>query len=146
MGQQREYIESGGFSSYLYTQKEDTIVASNGVEGKVVEKIEGSAYDGLPIFSNTSEVYFKRNPQGEIIQARIYKDRKPVCDFDWDHAHTNKSGEKFEAGVVHVQSFEQKNDGTWKRISNKARYMSNEEMERYGELIKKANPNAKLRP
>ena len=57
MGQQREYIESGGFSSYLYIQQGDTIVAANGVEGKVVDKIEGSSYDGLPIFSNTSEVY-----------------------------------------------------------------------------------------
>ncbi len=146
MGQQREYIESGGFSSYLYIQQGDTIVAANGVEGKVVDKIEGSSYDGLPIFSNTSEVYFKRNQKGEIIQARIYKDRKPVCDFDWDHSHTNKNGEKFEAGVVHVQSFKQKSDGSWMRVSNKARYMSNEEMERYGELIKKANPKAKLRP
>lgn len=146
MGLQREYIESGGFSTYLYTQQGDTVVASNGVEGKVVEKIEGTAYDGLPIYSNTSEVYFKRNAQGKIIQARIYKDRKPVCDFDWDHTHTNKPGEKFEEGVVHVQPFRLKPDGTWKRESKKARYMSLEEMRRYGELIKKANPNVKLRP
>ena len=47
MGIQREYIESGGFSTYLYYQSGDTIVSSNGVEGKVVVKIEGSSYDGL---------------------------------------------------------------------------------------------------
>lgn len=147
MGLQREYIESGGFSTYLYYQDGETIVTSNGVEGKVVAKIEGTAYDGLPIFSNTSEVYLKRDKNGEIVQARIYKDRKPVCDFDWDHLHKNKKGgESFERGVVHVQEFKQKPDGTWYRDSRHARYMSPDEMKRYGELIKKANPNAKLRP
>lgn len=90
MGLQREYIESGGFSTYLYYQDGETIISSNGVEGKIVAKIEGTAYDGLPIFSNTSEVYLKRNKDGEIVQARIYKDRKPVCDFDWDHHHKTK--------------------------------------------------------
>lgn len=146
MGLQREYRESGGFSSYLYAQRGDTIVASNGVAGKVVAKIDGSAYDGLPIFSNTSEVYFKLDSSGEIIQARIYKGRKPVCDFDWGHSHINKDGEKFECGVVHVQVFKQKTDGAWVRESKKARYMSPEEMERYGELLKKSNSKVKFRP
>lgn len=147
MGLQREYIESGGFSTYLYYQDGKTIATSNGVERKVVSKIEGTAYDGLPIFSNTSEVYLKRNKNGEIVQTRIYKDRKPICDFDWDNPHKNKkSGESFEKGVVHVQEFKQKPDGAWYRDSRHARYMSPDEMKRYGELIKKANPNAKLRP
>lgn len=147
MGLQREYIKAGGFSSYLYTQKGETIVSSNGVEGKVVEKIDGAAFDGLSIYSNTSEVYFKRGHKGEIIQARIYKDRKPVCDFDWGHPHTNKgSKESFEKGVVHVQEFIQKPDGSWSRNSHKARYMSPAEMARYGELLKKVNPTVKLRP
>lgn len=96
MGSQKMYIKDGGFSQYLYRQVGEIIKASNGVEGKVVEKIEGTAYDGLPTFSNTREVYFKTNGKGEIIQARIYKDRMPICDFDFDHEHTNaKSGEKF---------------------------------------------------
>lgn len=147
MGLQREYIEIGGFSTYLYYQDGETIVSSNGVEGKVVVKIDGSSYDGLPIYSNTSEVYFKRNKDGEIIQARIYKDRKPVCDFDWDHSHRNrKNGESFDKGIVHVQEFKQKPDGSWFRDSKRARYMSPDEEKRYGELIKRANPNVKLRP
>lgn len=146
MGSQREYIALGGFSTYLYKQDGDTIIASNGVEGKVVEKIEGTAYDGLPLFSNTSEVYLKKNGKGEIVQARIYNGRKPVCDFDWDHEHQNKTGEKFDKGVVHVQSFKQMSDGSWKRLDKKARYMSDQEIARYGELIKLVNPNAKLRP
>lgn len=147
MGNQRNYNASGGFSQYLYAQKGDIITASNGVEGKVVEKINGSSYDGLPTFSNTREVYFKINDKGEIIQARIYKNRKPVCDFDFDHEHTNpKSGEKFKPGTVHVQEWKQKQNGDWHRDSKHARYMSNEEIKRYGELLKKANPNIKLRP
>lgn len=147
MGLQREYIEAGGFSSYLYTQKGESIMASNGVEGKVVEKIGGTAFEGLPIYSNTSEVYFRRNTDGEIIQARIYKDRKPVCDFDWGHPHTNKhSKEYFEKGVVHVQEFIQKPDGSWIRYSHRARYMSSDEITRYGELLTKANPKVKLLP
>lgn len=147
MGSQRKYNPSGGFSEYLYIQKGDVIRASNGVEGKVVEKIDGSSYDGLPIFSNSREVYFKVNDKGEVVQARIYKDRKPVCDFDFDHEHTNpKSGERFQSGVVHVQEWKQKPNGDWYRDSKHARYMSNVEMLRYGELIKLVNPDVKLRP
>ena len=146
MGQQRQYLENGGFSSYLYTQRGDTFVASNGVEGKVVEKIDGTAFDGLPLYSNTSEVYLKRDAQGNIIQARIYKDRKPVCDFDWNHEHTNKkTGEVFPQGTVHVQEFKPKN-GTYVRDSKNARYMSDAEISRYGELIQMVCPWARLRP
>lgn len=141
------YNPEGGFSNYLYIQKGEILKASNGVEGKVVEKIEKTAFDGLPTFSNTQEVYFKVNENGEVTQARIYKDRKPVCDFDFDHEHTNpKSGETFYPGTVHVQEWKQKANGDWYRDSRHARYMSNDEMTRYGELIKLANPNVKLRP
>lgn len=146
MGNQRMYNPEGGFSDYLYTQRGDIIRASNGVEGKVVEKINGSSYDGLPTFSKTGEVYFKVNDNGEIIQARIYKDRKPVCDFDFDHEHTNSNGEKFHSGTVHVQEWKQKPNGNWYRDYKHARYLSNDEISRYGELIKLANPNVKLRP
>ena len=101
MGQQKDYIKEGGFIRYLYYQDGDIIVASNGVSGKVVKKINGTPFDGLPLFSKSSEVYFKTNPDGIIVQARIYRNRKPVCDFDWDHEHTNrKSGEHFEVGIV----------------------------------------------
>lgn len=146
MGDQRRYIATGGFSAYLYVQGGDTIVASNGVSGKVVAKINGTGYDGLPTLSNTSEVYFKCNAQGEIVQARIYKDRKPIMDLDWDHPHENNNGEKFPEGVVHVQLWKEGANGKLIRDSGHARYMNNDEMSRYGELIHIANSNAKLRP
>lgn len=125
---------------------DDIIEASNGVVGKIVEIIDKTAYDGLPILSNTSEVYFKANANKEIIQARIYKNREPVCDFDWDHDHTNKNGEKFEAGTVHVQPFKKDAKGNWKRDDKHARYLSDDEIKRYGELLKIANPKIKLKP
>lgn len=147
MGTQRTYREEGGFSTFLYHQVGKTIIAPNGVEGKVMEKIDGTPYDGLPLFSDTSEVYLKANAKGDIVQARIYKNRRPVCDFDWEHEHTNKrSGEKFLAGTVHVQNFKQMPNGTWVRDCQHARYMSPSEMERYGPLLKMINPGVKLRP
>lgn len=125
MGLQREYLESGGFSAYLYTQKGNDIVASNGIVGKVVEKIEGTAFDGLPTFSNTSNVYLKRNKEGQIVQARIYENRKPVQDFDWDHEHENKkTREKFPKGIVHVQEWHKNADGKWVRDRRHARFMN----------------------
>lgn len=145
MGTQRMYLEEGGFSAYLYDQDGATIVASNGVEGKVIYKIEGNQYDGLPTLSNSSEVYLKKDGEGNIVQARIYKDRKPVCDFDWNHPHENANGEKFPEGVVHVQPWIKDAKGYYRRDYKHARYMSNEEIARYGELIKLANPHAKLR-
>lgn len=69
-----------------------------------------------------------------------------MCDFDWDHHHTNRSGEIFKSGIVHVQLFKQTENGKWFRDSKNARYMSNEEMLRYGELLKLANSKVKLRP
>lgn len=35
MGMQRLYYDSGGFSKYLYHQVGETIIASNGIEGKI---------------------------------------------------------------------------------------------------------------
>lgn len=115
---QRLYNESGGFSEYLYHQVGETIVASNGVEGKIVEKIDKASYDGLPILSNTSEVYFKTNANGEIIQARIYKDRKPVCDFDWDHNHTNKMAKNLRKGLFMYNPLRRMPKVTGKEMTN----------------------------
>lgn len=147
MGNQRLYCPEGGFSAYLYHQVGETLVAPNGVEGKIVEKIDArNAFDGLPTLSNTSEVYLKQNMNGEIVQARIYSNRMPMADFDWDHSHINANGQHFEAGVVHVQPWKQNADGKWVRDSKHARYLTEKEVERYGPLLRKINPNLKFRP
>jgi len=146
MGNFKYYIETGGFTPFLYYQVGDTITAANGVQGKVVDKISDydtkDYHDSLPIYSNTSEVYFKKSDKGGhlVEQARVYIDRKAALDFDWGHAH----GEHSE-GVVHVHVWHQDSKGNWVRSSN-PRYMNNSEIARYGNLIKKANPKARLRP
>jgi hypothetical protein len=146
MGNQREYRQSGGFSSYLYYQVGESISSSNGVVAKVVAKVNGSPFEGLPTFSNTGSVYLKVDKDGNVIQARIYKNRNPVCDLDWDHSHKNANGQTFEKGVVHVQEFTQNTKGEWKRQSKKARYLSDEEILRYGELLRKLKSDIKFRP
>lgn len=121
-------------------------MASNGVEGKVIAKIGDAKYDGLPILSNTSEVYIKRSSKGELIQIRIYKDRKPVIDLDWDHGHRNADGRLFHIGVVHVQKWYLDKNGKYCRDNKHARLMNNSEMKRYGPLIKTIRKDIKLRP
>lgn len=133
-------MPTGGFSEYLYHQIGDTITA-NGISGKVIAKYDGDPeHDGLPIYSNTSKVYFKLGDGGKVEQARIYDGRKAVFDFDWGHPH-----HQFDKGVVHVHEHGVNKKGRWERSIKPVRYMNNEEMTKYGELLKKANPDVKFR-
>jgi hypothetical protein len=146
MGTQRTLVKSGGFSSHCYYSVGQPICTSNGIVAKVVKKINETPFDGLPIFSDTGEVYLKADINGNVIQARIYRNRCPVCDFDWDHPHKNANGERFEEGVVHVQEFKLNANGEWKRLGKKARYMTDDEIARYGELLRKLKSDIKFRP
>ena len=119
----------------------DTISA-NGISAKVVEKInKDDSAQGLPAFSNTSDLYFgKGKKSGEIIQLRLYKNRKAYMDFDWGHPHGD-----FPTGKVHVHFYEFDATGKLQKIKGKDRLMNNAEIKKYGPLIKKANPKAKFR-
>jgi len=145
MGDLKNFNPDGGFDEYLYHQVGDTITASNGVQGKVINKNEDtmdeSFHDSLPLYSNTSEVYFKRSDEypHEIEQARVYIDRKAALDFDWGHAHGSH-----EKGVVHVQEWYLDHRNRWVR-SKVERGLNNDEIKRYGELLRLANPNVRLR-
>lgn len=143
MGNIREYIQSGGFSQYLYKQVGDIITASNGIQGKKIIQIDNNnGHYSLPIHSNHSNIYFKQNDStGEIEQARVYVNRLAAFDFDWGHVHDN-----FPIGIVHVQSWRKNKHGAWIRDSKSARYMTDEEIHKYGELLKLASPNIKFRP
>jgi len=116
------------------------------MQGKVVDKYAINPNDkfhsSLPIYSNNSEVYFKKSDKGKhyVEQARVYSNRKAALDFDWGHTHG-----KHQKGVVHVHVWHQDGKGHWVRGAN-PRCMNNDEIARYGNLIKKANPNARLRP
>lgn len=99
----------------------------------------------LPQYSNTCDMYFRKNDKGEVIQGKLYMGRRMVLDFDWGHEHKNKkSHEVFPVGVVHVQFYTITPKGTPNRHSNEARLMTKEEIEKYGKIILYYNPNAKF--
>ena len=144
MGDIKNYNEAGGFDEYLYYQDGDILTASNGIQGKVVNDFseqflkdeEKTFHESLPMFSNTSEVYFKRSDEaGHVIeQARIYINRRATLDLDWGHAH----GEH-ELGFVHVHEWRLNKHGKWVRGGN-PRKMTEKEIARYGELLLLAYP------
>ena len=151
MGNQREYIKSGGFSQYLYEDhKAFTPQTVNGVHGKVVHYIlDGNTeHTGLPAYANTSDMYFRVGLNGEVVQGKLYLDRRHCIDFDWGHIHVNRIGDgrKFPKGVVHVQIYPVDKYGKATRMSNNARYMTDEEIAKYGGIIRAFNPNVKFRP
>lgn len=148
MGNQREYISSGGFSVYLYEDSPKwTTKIINGIRGKVVKLITDriGTHSGLPSYANNSDMYLRVGHDGNVIQAKLYKDRKHCLDFDWGHQHKNK-GDKtvFPKGIVHVQAYSVSDIGI--RYSNNARLMTESEIAKYGPLLKAFNPNVKFRP
>lgn len=149
MGNQQEYIESGGFSQYLYKDHyKFSAKEINGVRGKVVldQRDPNGQHYSLPSYANTSDMYFKAAKDGEVIQGRLYIDRKSVLDFDWGHTHTNSSdGKVFTKGTIHVQKYNVDSKGKLIRHSNNARLMTDTEIKKYGPIIKAYNPNVKFR-
>ena len=140
MGGARYYREDGGFSQYLYRQVGQTFYYG-GLKCKIIEKTTGqNSHDGLPLYSNTSDVYLRIDPDsGKVGQARVYKDRKAALDFDWDREHKN-----FPKGVVHVHEYEEV-DGKLRRKPGEPRLMTDEEIEKYGPILKQADPDVKFR-
>lgn len=147
MGSARNYLSGGGFSEYLYeTVGEARFI--NGVRAKVVKlkTDKDGTHTSLPFFANTSDMYLHLGNENQPCQARLYINRQSCLDFDWGHVHRNSDGTIFPKGVIHVQSYSVKPDGSIVRNSCKARYMSEREIEQYGAIIKAFNPNVKFRP
>lgn len=117
----------------------------NGVKGRVVKKVgDPDTHSNLPYYSNTSDIYFRKNKDG-VCQGRVYIGQKKYLDFDWSHQHKNKDGRVFPKGVVHVQLWKENPDGTFSRLSNSARLMNNKEMKKYGPILKAFCPTVKMR-
>ncbi len=118
----------------------------NGVKGKLIKRRgDPDDHTNLPMFAKTSDVYFRQNKKG-VCQARVYINQSVSIDFDWSHAHNNKGDKRnFPAGVIHVQIWVKQKDGSIKRLSNDARFMNNDEIKKYGPLIKKFCPTVKFR-
>lgn len=147
MGNQKQYIENGGFTEYLY-QDESPKVTINGVTGKIISNVADPTgmHDGLPTYSNSSDMYFKKGRDGWASQARIYINRKLCLDLDWSHSHRNPDGTVFPKGVIHVQAYQVDSKGNITRLSHQARLMTDAEIIKYGPIIKHFNPNVKFRP
>lgn len=79
MGGQKYYKAEGGFVQYLYHQV-GIVTADNGISAKVVEKINKEDHaQGLPAYSNTSDIYLKKGKEsGDIIQAEFIKTGKRI--------------------------------------------------------------------
>lgn len=152
MGGQKQYIETGGFSEYLYEQIGDT-VRMNGLQAKMIKlkSDKDGTHSGLPSFANSSNVYLRQGLDGLACQAKRYESRRMIIDYDWSHVHKNKSdGRVFPVGVVHVQKYEYigkdaNGNAIFRRLSNEARHLNNEEMKTIGPILKKFNPNVKFR-
>ena len=121
-------------------------VTINGVKGHLIKKVgDSDTHTNLPFYSHPSDVYFRQSTYG-VCQARVFVGQKPYLDFDWSHTHKNKGdGRKFDRGTVHVQVWKQNKDGTFTRLSDDARSMSNHEMKKYGPILKYFCPTVKLR-
>lgn len=150
MGNQNEYIKSGGFSANLYRDhKGFPVLEINGLRGKVLldQRDPDGQHYRLPTYSNTSDMYFKVNKEGEVIQGRFYIDRKSVLDFDWGHNHKNAKGDgkTFSKGTVHVQKYAIDSQGRPDRQSDSARLMTDSEIQKFGPLIKAFNSNVKFK-
>ena len=146
MGNQREYIPGGGFSQHLY-KDESPKVTINGITGKMISLVADptGTHAGLPTYSDTSDIYFKKGKDGKASQAKVYTDRKTVLDFDWSHTHKNSDGRVFPKGTVHVQVYRVNDDGSLTRLSKDARFMSNFDMKTYGPILKYFNKDIKFR-
>lgn len=147
MGGQRQYNPDGGFSQYLYGTIPGSTVTINGIKGKMIYKItdKSQMHNGLPKYADTSDMYFRKGEDGLASQAKVYVDRKMTLDFDWNHVHKNSDGTVFPKGTVHVQVYKIDDKGNVVRLSEKARYMSPEEIKLYGPIIRHFNPNVKFR-
>ncbi len=121
-------------------------VTINGIRGHLIKrKGDSDTHTNLPFYANTSDVYFRQNVYG-VCQARTYIGNKLHLDFDWSHEHINKDdGRVFHKGTIHVQIWQEQNNGTFKRLSNEARSMSNYEMKKYGPILKYFCPSVKFR-
>lgn len=142
MGGARAYNPAGGFHFKDFEQVGDTIYYK-GLVGKILRKVDGSS-SGLPSRSGKSDFYaLPGKKTGEIVQVKLYKDRLQSIDFDWGHIHIEGKGKNktiFPEGVVHAHEYAKgERTGT-------TRYMSNEEINFFGDLFKSLNPSVKFRP
>lgn len=141
MGSGRTYNPQGG------VYKEDWSFKGESYGNvKVIYNDIDSRTNGLPLYSNTSDAYLKKM-RGRIVQLRMYKNRKASIDIDIEQVgeHTNKNGTKIQGFIAHVHEWGYNKRGEWLR-SKTARLMTDNEIKKWGGLLRTANPNIKFKP
>ena len=152
MGNPRMMLPNGSFSQYLYCDHETWAkIELNGIKAKVIRNIsdQNGYHTSLPLAAGTSAMYLRLDKFGNPVQARLYVNRYSSIDFDWGHSHYNNpkkggDGKVFNKGVVHIQEYKIKSDGTVERISYNARLANDEEINKYGEILKSFAPKIKF--
>lgn len=147
MGGQNYYKAEGGFSQYLYKHVGDTIEV-NGIRAKVIEYIgTKNHHEGLPYFSNTSDMYLKiADNQSHVEKAIVYIDRHAAFEFDWGHEHKNikGNGKSFPEGVVHVHELERYGNSVCRKPTD-ARLLTAAEIKKYSKILKIVYPKIKFK-
>ena len=142
MGSGRNYNPEGGFKTYNWQFYGETI---DGV--KIIYNKPGTeGPDGLPYHSGASKAYFKK-VKGEIVQLRLYKNRRAFLDIDINplKPHNHKGKNYMPAGITHVHEWIPKKEGGFRR-NKYARFLSDQEIKDFGDLLEKANSNVRYRP
>lgn len=141
MGSGRNYNPSGGFYAQEWEYKGESVENI-----KILYNTKDERTNGLPKYSNTSDAYF-RKMHGDVVQIRFYEDRLASMDIDiiQSGTHKNKDGTVFTGAIAHVHEWSKDSKGEYVR-NREARYMTEKEIEKWGGLLKMANPNIKFRP
>ena len=146
MGNARNHLGNGKFSTYLYEAIPGTTEEIGGLKCEIIKlgADDDGRHSNIPMRSGTSDVYLCLGTDGKPKQLRLFKDHVAAVDYDWSHPHYNDpkkggDGQRFPKGTVHVQPFS--NDT---RLSNIARLMTDSEIETTGKIIHHYNPNVKF--
>ena len=146
MGNARNHLGNGIFSTYLYETIPGTTEVICGLKCEIIKlsSDDNGRHSNIPMRSGTSDAYLCLGTDGRPKQLRLFKDHIAVADYDWSHSHYNNprkggDGHLFPKGTVHVQPFS--ND---MRLSDNARFMTDNEIETIGKIIHHYNPDVKF--
>lgn len=133
----------GGFYTLEWEAEPSTIA---GV--KVLKNTSNKRSNDLPAYSNSSNMYFKRDASGEIVQLRVYDESShgAILDIDINPSkpHENKDGSIIPAGVTHVHTWKKNAKGKLVR-NKKGEYLSDEQIKKYGDKIRAANSSVRFK-
>lgn len=142
MGSGNNRNPAGGFFTQEWDAEPELVA---GV--KVLRNNNNKRTNDLPAYSNTSDMYFKRNENGEIVQLRIYdKAHRAAYDIDINPAkpHNEKGKSVMPAGVTHVHEWKLNKNGELVR-GKTPRHLTSDEIKRLDHILKEANKHVRYK-